>query len=311
MGLSIQPKKDSANNPEREDQPPSETTMEAVLLGGTTANSFILFSKLPVELRLEIWHHAAESLPRCDTSAGMCIVTTGKTMEQGFFGIPYERTTLCVSVARAPCFSLLRACRESREAIRRVPAPTRPYDLERDMLYVPSAHHDEFFKTHALPRLSYMPWPCFKDVRHLAIMLQGDMSVVDNLFRVVYAFRRLKRVTLVCTNSCTTVWEVDAQLGTEILKERPGEGVDVYPILRRLTPDELKRLQVRVDYNTCRGSDLPNANLTKSAWEYIKDVKEELDSRFAALGLNRRLRPPNWDYEGKTWKLKYEVRYIV
>lgn len=292
-GLFTQSKHESVSKTQRKAVPSDDD--------GTTA-SFPLFSSLPTELRLEVWRYAAELQPSPDTEAGVC-VRRGCLMVEKHVEVSLS--------SRAPRSGLLGACRESRAVAHGIPAPVRPYDPARDVLFASAGRQEVFFCQFWHP----LPW--VGAVRHLAVPLGDDDRVEGMVFDLLWRLHSLETVIVICPASAVTGREIDLQPPDPPDAEIPGlgtaededlAGADL-PLLRRLTLGELRRLQIRANYSrvSLLGRWYP-VNWTKSGREYIVDLEQGLNKR---INMPRKEYPRAWDPARKKLKLKFEARYFV
>lgn len=164
-------------------------------------------------------------------------------------------------------------------------------------------------------RSDAQPWVL--DVRRLAVAM-CDAGAGLWLSLAASSLHDLETVSVVYPASCVTAWEVDAR--ADVVETPGGSSANAAaaaaatasgetPVLRRLAPDELERLQVRADYlDAQRG----RFSAVKSAWEYMEHVERiqrNLIRRVVFETVNRH--PPRWDPVTKELKLKYEARYFA
>lgn len=265
----------------------------------SSSSSFPLFPSLPTELRLQIWRRAAEAALR---SPSLCVLTARPYAQQR------HPATVDTPVVRAQRAGLLGACRASREAALGVPG-VRPYDLGSgggDILYVPWAHivtlAEHLVAVSARIRLGgrdgegatgrHPPWVL--DVRRLAVPARA-VDVDRWLPYVAGTLRSLEVVIVVfpgrrprgasdegiggsVEDADDDEVEVEVDVHAEAATDPGEEGIEEGlvaavadpPALRRLTPDELRRLHVRSDYKRL-------APWAKPAWKYMEDVEKSMN----------------------------------
>ncbi|KAK3335104.1 hypothetical protein B0T19DRAFT_405612 [Cercophora scortea] len=251
---------------------------------------FAQFSRLPPDIRHEIWR-AASSSPA--STPGVCIFTIAKPECCGPNSHrPAVHAPLVVHEPANP--ALLATSTEAYDIALRSKTPTRPYNPATDILYIPK---DGFynFMGDVCGRLGE-PWVA--DIRHLALAL----PVADQGLWLPIALLRLASL-----QTLSIVYP--AASGTfECHDDVPLPGDSSTP-LRLLTEEERARLTIVADYEyETHGGTFP-IRWRKNVDEHLTLVEGELVSNTLP---NRRIlneEPvPIWDGDAQRLVLRYQAR---
>jgi hypothetical protein len=212
---------------------------------------FPLFSRLPPELRHQIWRIAASSPPSSPTSQALILAPNASDSGQ------------IVHEPHNP--SLLATNTEARQVTLTTPRPTRPFNPAIDILYVPRQSLASFSAAVLRP----WPWPDWASVHHLALPSTDLYRVLasPDFLRGLWRLRTLSVVYPASSGTVDYFQEV-------VVPEAEKEG-SVY--LRLLNDDELAGITVQAEYmQESRVGRLP-IRWTRNGVEYLGWAKATLD----------------------------------
>ncbi|KAH7152610.1 hypothetical protein EDB81DRAFT_841082 [Dactylonectria macrodidyma] len=231
--------------------------------------SFKPFSRLPLELRRQIWelaHSFSDAVP------GVCVLPED-------FDPHADQLTV-----HNPHSALMGTNHEARQIALDLVPLERKYNPETDILYVGS---DAFYRFCDMCRED--DWPSV--IRHLALAL----PVAEKGLWLPIAMERLDKLQKISVVYPKATGKVDLHDDVVLPNE-------AHKVLRTFTADEIAAFRISADYiYETHGGDIPIV-WTKSTSEHLDFVRGEL-TRWA-----RQEKPPCWDEETDRLRLAFDAR---
>jgi len=249
---------------------------------------FPQFSRLPPDLRQEIWREAS-SFP--SSAAGVCILRMASPAVWTLAERP-PRTHGPLVVHEPVNINLLATNTEAYDIALRSAGGTHEYDPARDILYLDSRTTFEYFVGVICGR---EPDPWTADVRHLAVALNmADRGLwLPNALTWLASLETLSIVY----PAASGIFDCHATVPPP---ENPGA------LLHLLTKEERAGLTITANYlYETHGGDVPVV-WTKKADEHLSMIEEHLVMYCAPDWRGGRC--PIWDGATKRLKLKYQAR---
>lgn len=283
---------------------------------------FEQFSRLPAEVRQEVWKLAAAAP---SANPGVCIFTVSPDEYPIFTSWPASISTFLWPAGEDPRVAQRRAAARQVDPLRHV-APlvvherhnadllatnteahdialqtrggSRAFDPDADILYISKANFPYFAGTFCARQGAA---PIAARIRHIAVGLaetwfEGTwhrplMSVAGALEQLP----ALETLSVVFPRPAP-----GAPVGSVDDPELPAAGTP----LRRLTGEELYRVKIAVSGSS---SSAAAAEWQRSAAQHLAKVKAELDVEYNPGHLGGDT-PPLWDWDSKSLRLRYQAR---
>ncbi|KAK3375626.1 hypothetical protein B0T24DRAFT_526343 [Lasiosphaeria ovina] len=245
---------------------------------------FEQFSRLPAEVRQEVWKLAAAAP---SANPGVCIFTVD----------PLRHVAPLVVHERHNA-DLLATNTEAHDIALQTRGGSRAFDPDADILYISKANFPYFAGTFCARQGAA---PIAARIRHIAVGLaetwfEGTwhrplMSVAGALEQLP----ALETLSVVFPRPAP-----GAPVGSVDDPELPAAGTP----LRRLTGEELYRVKIAVSGSS---SSAAAAEWQRSAAQHLAKVKAELDVEYNPGHLGGDT-PPLWDWDSKSLRLRYQAR---